>query len=71
MTILLCFGPCIVWYAATLLTASHNPFEIGMSDFGSNGLFFALALALPVASYTVAILHANNVRDIASDAKAR
>lgn len=56
LTILVCFGPCIVWYASLVFVREFNA--------------EAIVFTLPVAAYTIAILHANNVRDIANDSKA-
>lgn len=55
LAILLCFGPLLVAYVSAVLV-QEVPFELFL-------------FTVPVSLYVVAILHANNYRDIESDAR--
>ena len=53
LAVLICFGPGMIAYSSSLLVGTVP--------------VAAVVLALPAALYVVAILHANNYRDIESD----
>ena len=53
LTVLICFGPGLISYSSAVLVGSVP--------------FATWVLTIPTALYVVAILHANNVRDIQSD----
>merc|ERR1712048_555992 len=56
LTVFICFGPGVVTYSCAVLVGAVR--------------WEAIAFTTPVALYTVAVLHANNHRDLDADRRA-